>query len=223
MEQLFKGKVYEILPTANGIIFSYLNRENDDGTTEVSYKMISFDSRRITDVAKNVYMISKFGNGYKAMERLCENYITVKSIILPGGKVFLLHENGMAQLVDADGEPIWTGSLVYRTLIPSDIILFGEGLWCCYPEGNAILKYNLTNIKQELRIGGKNSPFDGPCDLFEEDGTLIVCNKNSKKIQSLNVDDYSILEYETFEETLLQYVNVNGYRFIVLESGLYVM
>ncbi len=223
MEQLFAGRVYEILPTSNGIIFSYLNKENEDGTVEVSYKMISFENRRITDVAKNVYMISKFGNGYKAVEKLCENYITVKSLILPGGKVFILLEDGTAQLVDSDGEPLWTGSLVYRNMVPSDIILFGEGLWCCYPEGNLLLKYSLVNMKYELRIGGNNSPFEGPCDLFEEDNTLIVCNKNSKKLQSFNPQDYSILEYETFEEELLQYVNVSGYRFIVLESGLYVI
>lgn len=223
MEQLFEGKVYEILPTSNAIVFSYLNRTNGDGTVEVSYKMISFENRRITDVAKNVYMITKFGNGYKAVEGLCENYITVKALILPGGKVFLLLADGTAHLVDSDGEPLWTGSLVYKNMVPSDIILFKEGLWTCYPDGNLLLKYSLNNMKQELRIGGNNSPFSGPCDLFEEDNTLIICNKASKKIQSLDIDSYNVLEYETFEEELLQYVNVNGYRFIVLESGLYVM
>ncbi len=223
MEQLFEGKVYEILPTSNGIIFSYQNKEFEDGNVVVSYKMISFDSRRITDVAKNVYMVTKFGNSYKSVEQLCENYITVKSILLPGSKVFLLHENGTAQLIDADGEPLWTGSLVYRNMLPSDIILHKEGLWSSYPKANALLKYSLTNMKQELRVGGKDSPFNGPCDLFEENGRLVVCNKNSGKVLSLNTDDYSILEYETFEEPLLGYVNIKGYRFVILESGLYVV
>ncbi|MBQ6848419.1 MAG: hypothetical protein IJO62_05860 [Clostridia bacterium] len=223
MEKVFNGKVFEILPTTNGIIFSYLSGEMEDGKTEVSYKMISFDNRRITDVAKNIYMITKFGNGYKGVERLCENYITAKSLILPGGKVFLLLEDGTAHLIDPEGDALWTGSLVYRGIVPSDIILFGEGLWACYPEGNLILKYSLTNMKQELRVGGKTSPFDGPCDLFEEDNTLIICNKKSAKIQRLSIKNYDVLEYETFEEPLLQYVNVNGYRFVILESGLYVI
>ncbi len=223
MEQLFEGKVYEILPTSNGIIFSYQNKEFEDGNVVVSYKMISFDSRRITDVAKNVYMITKFGNGYKAVERLCENYIMVKSLILPGGKVFLLHKEGTAQLIDADGEALWTGSLVYRNMKPTDIILHKEGLWVTYPEADAVLKYSLNNMKQELRIGGKNSPFDGPCALFEEENKLIICNKNSKKIISLDTETYDILEFETFEEELLQYVNINGYQFVVLESGLYII
>ncbi len=223
MEKLFDGRVFEILPTTNGIIFSYLSGEQEEGKVEVSYKMISFDSRRITDIAKNVYMVTKFGNGYKAVEKLCENYITVKSLILPGGKFFILHDDGTAQLVGSDGEPVWTGSMVYKGFIPSDIILFGDGLWACYEKGNLLLKFSLTNMKQELRVGGKGSPFDGPCDLFEEDNTLIICNKGSAKIQSIDLKDYNILEYETFEEPLLQYVNVGGYRFIVLESGLYIL
>ncbi len=223
MEQLFEGKVFEILPTSNGIIFSYQNKELEDGKVFVSYKMISFENRRITDVAKNVYMVTKFGNSYKAIERLCENYITVKSIILPGGKVFALMEDGTARLIDADGEILWTGSLVYRNTLPSDIILHKEGLWVTYPEANVVLKYSLTNMKQELRVGGKSSPFDGPCDLYEEEGRLVICNKSSQKLLSLDTEDYGILEYETFEEPLYQYVNINGYRFVILESGLYIV
>ncbi len=223
MEKLFEGKVYEILPTSNGIIFSYQNKEMNDGNVVVSYKMISFDSRRITDVAKNVYMITKFGNGYKAVEPLCENYITVKALILPGGKVFLLHKDGTAQLVDSDGEPLWTGNFIYRNMVPTDIILHKEGLWAAFPEANAILKYSLLTMKQELRIGGKSSPFDGPCHLFEEDGRLMICNRASSKLLSLDTDDYSLLEYESFEEALFDYANISGYRFIVLESGLYII
>lgn len=223
MEQLFSGTVYDILPTPGGIIFSYANKEYEDGNVGISYKMISFDSRRITDIAKNIYMINKFGNSYKALERLCDNYVTAKAIILPGGKVFLLHQDGRAQLVDADGEPLWTGSLIYRNNTPSDILLLDDGLWVAYEKGNALMRYSLTTMRQELRVGGNNSPFDGPCDLFEENGEVMVCNKNSKKIMSINFKDYNILEYETFEEPVLQYVSVKGYRFVSLESGLYII
>lgn len=223
MEQLFEGKVYEILPTPDGIIFSYANKEFEDGMVEISYKMISFDTRRITDIAKNIYMINKFGNSYKAMEKLCSNYVTAKSIILPGGKVLILHEDGNAQVVDADGEPLWTGSLIYRNNLPSDILLFKDGLWVAYESADVLLKYSLQTMRVELRVGGNNSPFDGPCDLFEEAGEVVVCNKNSKKIITVNLDTYNVLEYEEFEEPLLQYVCVKGYRFVVLESGLYVV
>jgi len=223
MEQLFQGKVYEILPTQDGIIFSYANREYEEGMIEISYKMISFDTRRITDIAKNIYMINKFGNSYKMMERLCDNYVTAKSIILPGGKVFLLHDDGSAQVVDADGEPLWTGTLIYHHHLPSDAVLFSDGLWVAYENANVLLKYSLQNMRLELRVGGNNSPFEGPCDLFAEAGELVVCNKNSGTIKSINLNTYNVLEYEKFDEPLLQYVCVKGYRFVALESGLYVI
>lgn len=223
MENLFCGKVYEVMRTTNGIIFSYLNREFEDGKVEVSYKMLSFDNRRITDIAKNIYMITKFGNNYKAVEKLCDNYITAKSILLPGGRVFVLHDDGRAQLVDADGEPLWMGTLIYRNLIPSDVILYNDGLWTAYEKGNALVRYSLTNMREELRIGGNNSPFDGPCNMFDDGEELIICNKNSKNLIGINLDTYKATEIENFEEPVFQYVKVDIYRFVILESGLYIL
>ncbi|MGI6280202.1 MAG: hypothetical protein ACOYJS_06545 [Acutalibacteraceae bacterium] len=223
MEKIFSGKVYEVMRTTNGIIFSYLNRQFDDEKVEVAYKMLSLDNRRITDIAKNIYMITKLGNNYKAVEKLCDNYITAKSILLPGGRVFVLHDDGRAQLVDADGEPIWSGALIYKNLVPSDILLYNDGLWTAYEKANALVRYSLTNMRQELRIGGNNSPFDGPCSMFDDGEQIIVCNKNSKQLVGLNLDKFSLTELDNFEEPLYQYVKVDIYRFVVLESGLYVM
>lgn len=223
MEKIFSGKVYEVMRTTNGIIFSYLNRQFDDEKVEVAYKMLSLDNRRITDIAKNIYMITKLGNNYKAVEKLCDNYITAKSILLPGGRVFVLHDDGRAQLVDADGEPIWSGALIYKNLAPSDILLYNDGLWTAYEKANALVRYSLTNMRQELRIGGNNSPFDGPCSMFDDGEQIIVCNKNSKQLVGLNLDKFSLTELDNFEEPLYQYVKVDIYRFVVLESGLYVM
>ena len=57
MKKIFEGEVFEILPLSGGIIFSYLNKVTEDGVI-VSYKMISFETGRFTDVAKNIYMLS---------------------------------------------------------------------------------------------------------------------------------------------------------------------
>ena len=78
-------------------------------------------------------------------------------------------------------------------------------------------------MKYELRVGGNDSVFQGPCDLFEEDNVIVICNKNSKQIQRFNPENYDVLDYETFEEELYQYANVGGNRFVILESGLYIL
>ena len=55
MKEIFSGEVYEILPTTNGIIFSYCNEILDENVV-VAYKMISFDNGRFTNIAKNIYL-----------------------------------------------------------------------------------------------------------------------------------------------------------------------
>ena len=78
MKKIFEGEVYDVLPLNNGIIFSYCKESTEENVT-VSYKMISFEDGRITDIAKNIYLLTKFGNNYKAIISHCGNYITTKS------------------------------------------------------------------------------------------------------------------------------------------------
>ena len=51
----------------------------------------------------------------------------------------------------------------------------------------------------------------------------MVSNQGSKKLLQVNLNSYTVFEYETFEEPLYQYVNVKENRFAVLESGLYLI
>lgn len=222
MENLFAGQIYEILPLSNGIIFSYKKDELEEGDY-VEYKMISFDNRRISNVAKNIYLLTKFGTDAKEIKNLCQNYITVKTLILPGGKVFLLEPDGKAMLTDSDATVIWTGDLTYKTFKPADIALQGNALWAIYPEKNVLLKYNLSTMREELRIGGTKTPFARPVDLFVKDNDVIVSNVDSKKLVKINLNDYTLEELETFNEPVKQYIEVAGNRFVILESGLYII
>ena len=69
MKKVFSGTVYEVLPVSNGIIFSYCKDIIEENTV-VAYKMITFDNGRFTDIAKNIYQLTKFGNNYKAAAAL---------------------------------------------------------------------------------------------------------------------------------------------------------
>jgi len=222
MKQIFEGEVYEILPLTNGILFSY-RKDTVDENIIVAYKMISFDTGRFTDVAKNVYLITKFGHNYKSVVTNCDNYITVKSIVLPNGKVFLLSSDGKAQLLDNNATPIWSGNLIYRACAPTDMLLHNNALWASYADCNVILRYNLATMREELRIGGAKSPFDKPRAMFLEGDNAMICNQGSQKLLQINLNTYSVLEYESFEEPVYQYVNVANNRFVVLESGLYLI
>ncbi len=222
MKQIFDGEVYEILPLPNGIIFSYC-KEIINEKVVVAYKMINFDTGRLSDIAKNIYLLTKFGNNYKSVVKHCENYITVKSIILSNGKIFLLFKNGLAKLIDTDSTVIWQGEFSYRTQTASDIVIHKNSLWACIPECNVLLRYNLNTMREELRIGGKKSPFDRPKSMFLEGDTVTVCNQGSQKLVNVNLESYVVLDDEEFPEPVLQYIKADIYRFVILKSGLYII
>ena len=222
MKKVFSGEVYEVLPISGGIIFSYCKDVIEENTL-VSYKMITFDNGRFTDIAKNIYLLTKFGNNYKAVAAVCGNYITAKSIVLPGGKVFLLSEDGEAMLLGADAVPVWTGELKYRGAAATDIALYKNALWASFADCNVLLRYNLTAMREELRIGGNKSPFNRPSGLFIDGDTVMVSNAGSSKLIEVNLNTYSVFEYEEFSEPVRQYVRVGENRFAVLDSGLYLI
>ena len=222
MKKVFSGEVYEVLPISGGIIFSYCKDVIEENIL-VAYKMITFDNGRFTDVAKNIYLLTKFGNNYKSVVALCDNYITVKSIVLPNSKVFLLSSDGKAQLLGADAAPVWTGELKYRGCNATDIALYKNALWASFADCNVLLRYNLTAMREELRIGGNKSPFNKPSGLFVEGDTVMVSNIGSSKLTEVNLETYSVFDYEEFSEPVKQYVKVGDNRFAVLESGLYLI
>lgn len=222
MKKVFSGEVYEMMPLSNGIIFSYC-KDTIDERVVVAYKMISFENGRFTDVAKNIYLLTKFGNNYKAVSALCDNYIMTKSIILPNNKVFLLEPDGSACLADVDATPVWTGDLRYRNQAPSDIAMHKNTLWACYSESNVILKFNLTTMREELRIGGVRSPFSKPNDMFVDGDNAMISNVGSNKLIQVNLNSYSVFDYETFDEPVYQYIRAADCRFVVLKSGLYLI
>lgn len=222
MKKVFSGEVYEVLPISNGIIFSYC-KDVVDQSTVVAYKMITFDNGRFTDIAKNIYLLTKFGNNYKAVAAICDNYITAKSIVLPNSKVFLLSADGEARLLGADALPVWTGELKYRGCNATDIALYKNALWASFADCNVLLRYNLTAMREELRIGGNKSPFDKPSGLFVDGDTVMVSNVGSSKLIEVNLNTYSVFDYEEFSEPVRQYVKVGENRFAVLDSGLYLV
>lgn len=223
MKQIFQGEVYELLPTSNGIIFSYCKKVTSDNKVIIGYKMISFDNGHLTDITKNIYLATKFGNNYNTVVRHCDNYITAKTLTLPGGKVLLLNQKGVTKLIDTDSSVIWQGELTYRSFDASDIVIYKNSLWACFADGNVLLRYSLNNMREELRIGGKSSPFCIPKNMFLEGNSITVCNKGSKKLVRVNLESYAVTEEETFDEEVLQYVKSDIYRFVILKSGLYMI
>ncbi len=222
MKKIFEGEVYEVVPQVGGIVFSYCKSVVDDQLL-VSYKMLSVDTGVMTDVAKNIYLLSKYGSNYRAAVSRSDNYITAKTLVLPSGSVFVCTDTGAASLVDGDGSVAWAGELKYRGFAPSDIAIYKDALWACYSEAGVLLRFNLNTMREELRIGGTNSPFDKPRDIFIDGDTAVITNFGSKKLLKVDLNSFTVAEYRQFDEPVYSYVKVKNYEFLLTESGLYLL
>ena len=220
MKRIFAGEVYEILPQPNGIVFSYCKEKSDDQIL-VSYKMYSLETDKTTDVAKNIYLLSKFGSNYRAVTNSFENHITVKSVIFPNGKIFTLERDGKAKLFGAEGEILWQGSIIYRGKAPSDISFYKNSLWCCYSDANALLRYNILNMREELRIGGAVSPFVNPSDIFINGENAVLSTPATNKLVKVNLETFEAQDYKEFTESVYSFVTVKDTSFVLLDSGVY--
>ena len=222
MKLIFSGEAYDMIPQPNGIVFSYC-REVVGDKISVGYKMLSLESARLSDVAKNIYQLSKFGSNYRSVVACCDNYVTARALLLQNGKVFLSEDNGSAQLFDHDGSPIWTGDLCYRGQAPCDIAVYQNTMWACYAEEHTLLRFQLANFREELRIGGSKSPFRLPRDLFISGESVLVSNSGSNKLLKMDLNHYTVTEYREFQESVYGYTRAQEYEFVLLKSGIYVL
>lgn len=221
MQQIFEGKVYDIIKKPDGFVFSYLEQKIDDEHSLIRFKMFDTKTGNITDVAKNVYLLSKFGSNYKPAIKLTDNFVTVKSIYLPSGKLFLCKNTGECFLLDGDGSILWTGSILYRDEAPSDIALYNNCVWASFYENNVLIRFNIATMREELRIGGKKSPFLNPCSIFTDDNIATVCSAGSNSLTRVDLDTYSVEPYREFNQSLKNYIKSGAFEFVLLESGIY--
>ena len=222
MQKIFEGKVYDIIPRNEGIIFSYQKAVVDEGEI-VCFKMISIENSIMTDISKNIYWNEKFGSNYLSAIEYCENFVTANAVLLPANRLFLCNESGQSFVVDSNGEVGAAGEIKHRGMPPKNIALYKNCLWASFENSNVLLRFNINTLRQELRIGGKSSPFNKPSGIFVEGDNAFVCNSGSNSIVKINLENYSFEEYSTFNEPVYDYVKVSKYEFVLLESGLYVM
>lgn len=217
MQKIFEGTVYDIVAKNDGIIF--FCREEEDAP--VSVKMLTFSDGRMIDVGLTVYAGSKLGNDYHTVVKYCDNYVFDHVIPLPSGRLFLCTEKGQAYLFSPNGELSWSGEIKYRDMAPSGMDFYKNGLWASFKDADILLRFNLNTMRADLRIGGKNSPFPSPEDIFVLEDSAIVCSKN--ELIKVNLESYAVEPYYSFEENVHRYLRSGKYEFAVLDSGLYVI
>lgn len=217
------GEVLDIQFTENGIIFAYCEKKDENSIT-VAFKMITFDNGKITNVAKNIYQLSKFGPDYKAFSTQSKSYLTCKVIKFPGRQMLFLETDGSVKVLDADASLLYSGNLIYYGEVPSGIALQGDKLWCCYKSQNILVRYNINNMREELRIGGGcDTPFNKPCDIYTDTNIGFICNEGSGTVLKVNLKTYDLEVYKKFDFPVKQYLKAFNSEFIVNKDGIYMI
>ncbi|MBQ8202772.1 MAG: hypothetical protein IJZ75_00635 [Clostridia bacterium] len=222
MKTIFKGEVYDVVPMANGFVFAYAKAKTEDKVA-VFYKMVSFEGGVVTDVAKNIYLLSKFGSNYHQAAEFTDNHITAHALTLQNGKVFISSTEGEAYLLDDEGKLLWSGELKYKGKAPSGIAIHKNSLWACFKESNVILRINIATMREELRIGGKVSPLNAPTGIFIDGDTAIITSTGNSKLVKIDLNSYAVSDYKEFEEPITKFVKVKNFELGIADSGLYLL
>lgn len=223
MKTVFEGEILHVIPMDKGIIITYCEKRTDTQLS-VAFKMISFETGKVTNVAKNIYQLSKFGASYRLMAEQTNNYLTCKVIALPSEKMLIIELDGTLKLLESDSTVLWSGQLLYKNAPPTSLALFENKLWTCYAEHNVVVRYNINTMREELRIGGgTSSVFKQPSDIFIKHNIGYVCNPGTLQVLTLNLNTYDLEVYKEFTAPVKQYLEVDGYSFVVMENGVYLL
>ena len=222
MNKITAHKALSIIALPNGIMYAYCI-DKTENVMKVGYKMISFESGKISNVSKSIFTLTKFGPAYKAFEDKIKNYLSCSTVLLENGQLFIVELDGSALMISSDGTELWSGKLSYLSSAPSSVTVTDGSLWAAYAAKNVIVRYNLQNLREELRIGGTNSVFNIPVNLFPAGKKMFVCNAGNNEIWKLDLTDYSTEKYYEFSEPLIDYTFVGKYEIAALESGIYLL
>lgn len=225
MKKLFSEKIYDILETETGFIFVYRRPEIEDQVV-VSYKSVSLENGVVSNRTKSDYEFIKFGKNYSRLGLQGGNFITSSCVELENDRIFIVGENGDAKIVEPDGFIEWQGTIRYKDCGPSSIAHHGHTLWASFSNKNALIRFNLRTMREELRIGGSNdSSFSSPEGMWidEPSGKLLVCNSKAQNILEVNMKTYTVVERAVFDEPVHKYLKIGNREFVVLDSGLYLL
>lgn len=225
MKKLFADEIYDILEYDGGFIVVYRRGEVQERIV-VSYKSVQLDSGTVVQRTRADYNFIKFGEVDPTDGMLPSESITCSTAKLDNGSIFIVTKSGNAKILDSNGDLEWQGTIKYKECGPASIAHHGHTLWASFPERNALIRFNLRTMREELRIGGSNdSSFAGPEGLWinGDEGLLMVCNSKGNNILEVNMKTYTVRERAVFDEPVHKYICIGKKELAVLDSGLYLL
>lgn len=223
MKKLMDIDIADIIPFNKGIIVARKD-VTAAGNTKISFFTYDVKLERPTASTRGAYLLNKFGENYEEIEKQLSDFIYCDAAILPNKHVVVAYASGEIGFFNEKGVLYWTGDLEYRDCPISGVAPEGKYIWCVVPENNCIIRYSPSTEKIVLRIGGDSSTaFLNPVSISIYDNKLYICNYQSCKIRSVDLKDYTVADYKTFDEPVYRYIRTNDRELVELESGVYML
>ncbi len=223
MKKLMDIDIVDIVPFSKGIIVARKD-VMPSGNTKISFFTYDVKLERPTASTRGAYLLNKFGENYEKIAEQLSDFIFCDAATLPNKHIAVAYSSGELGLFNDKGELYWTGDLQYRDYPISGVAPEGKYIWCVVPENNCIVRYCPTTGKIVLRIGGDSSTaFLNPVSISVYDNKLYICNYESCKIRTVDLKDYTVADYKTFEEPVYRYIKTNDRELVELESGVYML
>ncbi len=223
MKKLMNIDIADIVPFNKGIIVARKDTLSD-GTTKISFFTYDVKLERPTASTKGAFLLNKFGENFEKIAEQLNDTLYCNAAILPNKHVAVMYSSGELGLFNDKGELYWTGDLQYKECAVSGVASEGKYIWCVVPDNNSIIRYSPSTEKIVLRIGGDSSTaFLNPVAISIYENTLYICNYKSCKIRTVNLNDYTVADYKTFDEPVYRYIKTNDRELVELESGVYML
>ena len=215
--------ILDLIGFQSGILFVLRETQNND-SVKVSFYSFDIDTKSIATVTKNAYLLTKFGSAYAPIAKQLGDYVSCDAARLWNGHTFIIYSTGEAGIFDEHGNLIRTSDLLYKDSPARDVAVDNNYIWSVVPDQNLIIKYSILQNRVIMRIGGDGSDtFAHPVSVCEYDGYLYVCNKDSNKINRIDLKNFHVEDYKEFDEAVYNYVRVNNSEFVILDSGVYLL
>ncbi len=223
MKKIMDIDIADIVSFSKGIVVARKDTLKS-GKTKISFFTYDVKLERPTASTRGAYLLNKFGENYEAIADQLSDFIYCDACQMGNKHTAIAYASGEIGLFDDKGKLYWTGDLQYKGCPISGVVSDGKYLWCVVPENNCIIRYSPATEKIVLRIGGDSSTaFLNPISLSLYDEKLYICNYESCKIRTVNLKDFTVSDYKTFDEPVYRYIKANDREVVELESGVYIL
>ena len=221
MQKLFNADLLDIFPVERGIVYA-CKETLANGNKAVAFYHYNQEVDIFDKIPVVSYINHKFGETPYDVARVLGNFVTCDVASITSNTKIVSYPDGIIKVLGSAGEIISEGKVEYLDNPACSPAVNGADLWFVVPESNAIINYSVKHSRIEFRIGSsKDKTFCHPSDISVYNNKLFICNTNSYKIRTIDLTNYTVADYQLFNEPVYKYFRVKNIEYAVLKSGIY--